>query len=108
MSVAMEGSKFKALVQYDGFSAHQVALEATPMRIAVAYRNDRLGQQLAEHLRAFPPESGFRLWTPAGDNAGSVNSDHSIERRLDDEARAFLAFPKAFLALKSGGACSVQ
>src|SRR5205814_1382948 len=72
----------------------QKAAEADPVRVALRWRNDRLGQRLPQDLRPGPPEHGFRLVIPVGDATVGIHGDEGIVAAFNDRSRPFLGLPE--------------
>src|SRR5207237_10153081 len=69
----------------------QVALQTTPMRVAVPGGNDRLGQHPPDRLPPRPPEGGLGRRIPVDDHPARVHRDKRLVRTLQHRAQVALA-----------------
>ena len=91
-AVAPQRANFDAAVQDMGFAGLEVAGETVLVAVPVAFRDQQSGHRLAENLFFFPTENKLRSGVEADQLALRVDADYCVQRRVDDQAQARLAF----------------
>src|SRR5688572_5495120 len=80
----MKSLHLGALAEDVGHAGGEISLEATLVALPVMRRDDRLTQELPDHVGRAPSEDPLRLRVPAHDPPLLIDADNSIERGLED------------------------
>jgi len=62
----------------------EVSLEPALVALPIAWRDDRLAQELPDHIGGAPPEDLLGLRVPAHDPPLSIDADNSIQGGFKD------------------------
>jgi len=73
--------------------------ESPTVRFPVLKGNDHFRQIPAGRFIVSPTENDFRASVPIEDMSVFIHADDGIERRIDDAADTFFAFPQSQLGL---------